>query len=377
MTYSATGNEGDVYNAIAHRDFEKLRTLLTQTPQLVESNPYGQPDEYSFLYLVAGKGDLEVARVFVDCGAQINREGPLPLFLTPLCGAAEGGHLDMVRYLLGIGASVDGTDLSAASPLMLAAREKHLEVVKCLLDAGSEVNRLGCVQRFLPVDFSGWHKSVEIEKLLRSRGGISVTDDYDWEHQKGFPILAHVSNNAGAVYPLAFMRSVRDQAFAFRLAEVRAKDKPLFLFSAGLYEFGQRIDIALALHTRWPLRQTYLDQPSKLSFPLDVLQRLAQLVSDGASMTEGTMFSRGDPRLSDLMWPDGVAALVVIDHIWPVDKKAAVPESTSSQSDDVKILTLAPVLDTAKPIRDEDAALQWAEKMRNASWAKITIPLTY
>ncbi len=377
MIKSTNPSVGDIYNAISKQDFEKLRALLRENNHLVDSNPYEQSDEYSFLYTVASKADLETAQVLVECGANVNQEGPSPLFLTPLCGAAEGGQLELVRFLLSHGAFIDGVGCTSVSPLMLAAREGHLDVVRCLLDAGAEVNRLGCVQRFFPVDFSGWHQSVEVETLLRSRGGISVADDYDWEHQKGFPIIAHVSNNAGAVYPLAFARTVGNQEFAFRLAEVRAKDKPLFLFSAGLYEFGQRIDLALAFHTRWPLRQTYLNEKSKFSFPIDVLQKLACFVAEGLSIAPGSMFSRDDPKLVDLSWPDGVAALVAIDHIWPVDKKSAAAEMSPEQNDDVKILALAPVLAAAKPIQDENAALRWAEKMRTASWAKITIPLSY
>jgi hypothetical protein len=54
-----------------------------------------------------------------------------------------------------------------------------------------------------------------------------------------------------------------------------------------------------------------------------------------------------------------------------------VVEASSGSDEDVKILILAPVLKTAKPIVDDEAARRWAEKMRTASWAKITIPLTY
>jgi uncharacterized protein len=363
-----------MFHAITESDNARVRDLLVKHPNLGDAQFLGYK---SLLMYAASLGNFDASAALIANGAHVNRADDPPLCETALSLAALKGDANVVKLLLENGATVDGVDGTSVSPLMLAAREGHLDVVRCLLDAGAEVNRLGCVQRFFPVDFSGWHQSIEVEKLLRSRSGISVTDDYDWEHQKGFPIIAHVSNNAGAVYPLAFTRTVRNQEFAFRLAEVRAKDKPLFLFSAGLYEFGQRIELAVALHTRWPLRQTYLSEKSKFSFPLDVLQKLACFVAEGLSIAPGSMFSRDDPKLVDLSWPDGVAALVAIDHIWPVDKKSAAAEMSPEQNDDVKILALAPVLAAAKPIQDENAALRWAEKMRTASWAKITVPLSY
>jgi hypothetical protein len=369
--------EGDVYNAITRRDLEALRSLLTQNEKLLESNPYGQPDDYSFLYIVASKGDIESARVFIESGASINREGPSPLFLTALCGAAEGGHLDMVRDLLARGALIDGTDLSAVSPLMLAAREGHLEVVRLLLSAGAEVNRLGCVQRFLPVDFSGWHRSEQVEQLLRERGGISVTDNFDWQSQRGYPVISHVSNDGGPVYPLGFLREVGDQPFSFRLAEIRAKTKPLFLFSAGLYEFGRSIELAFALHPHWPIRQRYLSEKSLASFPLDFLQRVSTMIASGQAVEPGALFLKNDAAFSDLSWPSEVSALIAVDHRWTSDKSSDFAQRVQRDVDEVTILTLIPVLSTEKQVEDVESANRWATKKQTATWAKITLPLTY
>jgi uncharacterized protein len=375
MTDLKSVNESDVYNAISRRDYASLRTLLGENKQLVESNPYGQADEYGFLYLVAVKGDAEAVKVFVDCGADVNREGPSPLFLTPLCSAAEMGQLDVARMLLEKGALVDGTDFTAASPLMLAAREGHAEVVKLLLNAGAELNRLGCVQRFLPVDFSRWHDRKDIEQLLRAHGGISVTENFDWQSQRGYPIISHVSNDGGPVYPLAFTRDVGGQPFSFRLAEIRAKTKPLFLFSSGLYECGQMVELAFALNPYWPLRQRYVAERSLASFPLDLLQRTCEMIARGQPVEASSVFDRRDPAFSDLAWPRDVTALVAVNHRWPTDN--AINVDQHDKRDEVTILTLVPILFTDKSIEDAENAKRWAAKKQTAAWAKITLPLSY
>lgn len=59
---------------------------------------------------------------------------------TPLHGAANYGHQDIVELLLDCGTDVNALDLSKSSPLFEAVRLHHLQVVKSLLSRGAEVN---------------------------------------------------------------------------------------------------------------------------------------------------------------------------------------------------------------------------------------------
>ena len=59
--------------------------------------------------------------------------------MTPLCIAAQRGHLEVVRVLVESGANKDqGKTDDGATPLFVAAHEGHLEVVRFLVEAGAK-----------------------------------------------------------------------------------------------------------------------------------------------------------------------------------------------------------------------------------------------
>ena len=59
---------------------------------------------------------------------------------TPLCFAANFGHVDMVSFLIRKGAKVNASDRSKDTPLTFAARNGHVDVAKVLIDSGADVN---------------------------------------------------------------------------------------------------------------------------------------------------------------------------------------------------------------------------------------------
>ena len=55
--------------------------------------------------------------------------------------ASQGGHLEVVKYLLSVGAVIDvETGMDQSSSLVLAAQEGHLDVLSFLISAGADVN---------------------------------------------------------------------------------------------------------------------------------------------------------------------------------------------------------------------------------------------
>jgi len=59
---------------------------------------------------------------------------------TPLYTAAEEGHVEVVRVLLNHGANVNITDKNGFSPLYAADQRRHVEVVRELLNRGAKVD---------------------------------------------------------------------------------------------------------------------------------------------------------------------------------------------------------------------------------------------
>ncbi|KXZ42210.1 hypothetical protein GPECTOR_181g256 [Gonium pectorale] len=114
------------------------------------------------LHLAAQNGHVDVMRVLLNVGANKDTDENLLVGLlccsclygtdnkvhdegtvctqrgnTPLHYAAENGHTEAVRALLGAGADKDAINKYVATPLYVAAENGHVEAVQVLLQAGA------------------------------------------------------------------------------------------------------------------------------------------------------------------------------------------------------------------------------------------------
>jgi ankyrin repeat protein len=85
------------------------------------------------LMLAAIQNQLELARVLISHGADVNKPG-----WTPLHYAATKGHRDMMRLLLANNAYVDSESSNGTTPLMMAANSTWPLAVKLLLEEGAD-----------------------------------------------------------------------------------------------------------------------------------------------------------------------------------------------------------------------------------------------
>jgi len=83
--------------------------------------------------LAALQGNLDIVRLLVEKGAEVNRPG-----WTPLHYAAVSGNVDLLRYLLDQNAYIDAQSPNRKTPLMMAARHDRLDAVRMLLEAGAD-----------------------------------------------------------------------------------------------------------------------------------------------------------------------------------------------------------------------------------------------
>jgi len=85
------------------------------------------------LMLAAIHNNLPLAKLLIERGADVNREG-----WTPLHYAATRGHREMMRLLLDHDAYIDSESANGTTPLMLAASSAPPLAVKLLLEEGAD-----------------------------------------------------------------------------------------------------------------------------------------------------------------------------------------------------------------------------------------------
>jgi hypothetical protein len=375
--------------AIDAGDNSAAKAAILASPDLLKKTWMGD----SLLHGSARDGNLEMTLFLLEQSMDVNISKTGAGYETPLSSAALGGHVELARLLLERGAFVDGVDATSHTPLMLAARSGNAVLVRMLLEAGADVNRLGAFQRLYPLDFAGWQEdsmdwkvNEDVIGMLKERGAFSITmQPTSWQESAAWPIMLHVNNHAGPLFPKPFLRTVADEEFAFWLADVKDKIRPLFLFSAGAYEYAQQhghgmVELGFVLTQQWSVLSHYRNPKSRLSFPLDMLQRLVALMQEGEEIITGYTVSRVDERFSDLGWPEGIDWLVAVDHDWELarNRKLAVewkgkirPRETFE--DDVDILTLAPVT-TKNFVPTEKNIQKFLTDRRGATWKKMLLP---
>lgn len=97
----------------------------------------GNLDARGLLERVAKKGNVDVLRILLDAGADVNASDP-ELRVTPLMSAARAGRIDAMRFLLDRGAAVGATAEERYRTMAWAVRCDDADVVNLLVDQGVE-----------------------------------------------------------------------------------------------------------------------------------------------------------------------------------------------------------------------------------------------
>ena len=96
-------------------------------------------EETKSLIEASRNGDLKAVRALIDSGVDVNSRGDHGNTAL-VFSFAFGDHLDLVRYLISVGADVDYTGMEEGSPLMLAAFSGKFEHMSLFIEAGADVN---------------------------------------------------------------------------------------------------------------------------------------------------------------------------------------------------------------------------------------------
>ena len=162
----ASGVQPNIFEAAATGRVERVRDLLKEQPDLVHAY---STDGWTALHL--NFGNLDVVRLLLDNGADINAVSKNNLLATPLQGSVVMKNLTLGKLLLDRGAKVSPRGEAGTSPLHEAAGSGQIEFAKLLLERGADVNAKDDAGK-TPLTIALDYKQPEIATLLRDHGAV-------------------------------------------------------------------------------------------------------------------------------------------------------------------------------------------------------------
>jgi ankyrin repeat protein len=131
------GGELDVFEAAAFGDGERLRELLDVDPSLV--NAFA-PDGFYPLGLAAFFKHPDAVRLLLERGADANQQSRhAQIVVRPIhAAAANGGSVEICRMLLDAGADVNAEQPGGFRPLDAALQERNAELEALLRERGAQ-----------------------------------------------------------------------------------------------------------------------------------------------------------------------------------------------------------------------------------------------
>lgn len=129
------------------------------------------------LQCAARTGNLQMAGLLIDAGAEVNATGGTEAGRTPLLFAVLFNHLDVIRLLIEKGAEVNVRDREGASPLDYAAWQGSLDVVAMLLAHGARLNESATQTGATPINEAAYRgHTALIQYLLQFHPNLEISD---------------------------------------------------------------------------------------------------------------------------------------------------------------------------------------------------------
>jgi ankyrin repeat protein len=116
--------------------------------------------------MAAQEGHVDAIKTLVGLGADVKtpaNDGGTPVYM-----AAQEGHVDVIKLLVGLGANVNTPADDGATPVLVAAQEGHVDVIKVLYKLGADMapTSYKCTALNVANDWDHAEAVVLIEKIL-------------------------------------------------------------------------------------------------------------------------------------------------------------------------------------------------------------------
>ena len=156
----------DIYHLCIAGDASAVLAKIAADPTLLEAH---NSDGWTPLHLAAFFGQVELANVLIDRGADVNARSTNSMKNTPLHAAAAGGNVQAVDLLLKRGADANATQEGGWTALHSAAQSGNRAMVETLIAQGADVN-VRAANNQSPLDMALLKGHQEIVELLEQLG---------------------------------------------------------------------------------------------------------------------------------------------------------------------------------------------------------------
>lgn len=170
-TINITSAEADIFNAARGGDLAKLKSLLTGDPTLALTHV--SCDMTPLLGAAAG-GHADDATVLLDAKANVNAQNSFGQ--TPLHYAATGDFKDVAELLISHGADINAKDKNGRTPLYGAFENWHKDMAVLLMAHGADPN-IADANGKTPLHLAaGWIRTDQVELLLANKADVNARD---------------------------------------------------------------------------------------------------------------------------------------------------------------------------------------------------------
>lgn len=185
--------KGELIQAVENNDVEKVETILQDSSYPInETNDKGQ----SPLLIATHKNYVEVAKLLIDAGADINQKDSIQD--SPYLYAGAQGKTEILKYMI-VHAEPNHTVVNryGGNALIPAAEKGHLENVKVLLQDGKadidHQNNYGytaLIEAVALTDGSALYQEI-VQELLKYNANKELRDNrgktaLDYAKEKGY-----------------------------------------------------------------------------------------------------------------------------------------------------------------------------------------------
>ena len=157
----------ELLDAVKAEDVGRVQAALSAGADAKELDP----STMTALHMAAARGSVDIARLLIDAGADVEAETGMGQGKAhPLHLAAEFDRAAVAALLLEHGAKVDVRDSRSNTALLIAAKSGYADVVEVLLRAGADPLAEEANYRDTAIYIAAMRGHLDVVKLIVSKG---------------------------------------------------------------------------------------------------------------------------------------------------------------------------------------------------------------